>query len=486
MNHYKLHNKKDKLISTKVISSEIFRNEYGAIDLSSIMVGIIVIGLIGGVIASTVFVVIPWAQDNAAKQQLDSVVSAESAYFGLSANNPPALPAGAKANSFANSTELATAQLLGNGPNYCAITTVDGKGYTAYSKSASGAVFTVTDKNSKADRFDGSVPDPLPADCQFLAGGNATLPDVTPPVDNFVNLKFTSQGGALRALAVSADGTRMVGGDNYYAHIMLSTDSGKTWVKKVDSGIAGFAFNDFDMSADGTKMIAVGYAGTNPGSVWASTNSGNSWTKVKMGTTGTYGSSMYTSPKISDDGKIMTVTDTYYTTTFISTDNGVTWNSTSDLRNTAMSSDGNIIIGGQMTGSVYVYNSTKSVRLPPLAGAASASIRSISMSADGRIITVATTGNLYYLSKDSGATWTERTGPGAGVIYGVAVSDDGTKILLNKNSAGVYFSKDSGDTWIASSALSKPLGSLSFSPDSSKVYGIDGNPGAWWLGTFSP
>ena len=39
------------------------RNEAGAIDLASIMVGIIVIGLIGGVVASTIFAVIPWTQE---------------------------------------------------------------------------------------------------------------------------------------------------------------------------------------------------------------------------------------------------------------------------------------------------------------------------------------------------------------------------------------------------------------------------------------
>jgi type II secretory pathway pseudopilin PulG len=63
---------------------EAFKNEEGAIDLASIMVGIIVIGLIGGVIAATVFAVIPWAQDNAAKQQLDAVVTAQNSYIGLS------------------------------------------------------------------------------------------------------------------------------------------------------------------------------------------------------------------------------------------------------------------------------------------------------------------------------------------------------------------------------------------------------------------
>jgi type II secretory pathway pseudopilin PulG len=63
--------------------SKAFKNEEGAIDLASIMVGIIVIGLIGGVIAATVFAVIPWAQDNAAKQQLDAVNTAQSAKAGL-------------------------------------------------------------------------------------------------------------------------------------------------------------------------------------------------------------------------------------------------------------------------------------------------------------------------------------------------------------------------------------------------------------------
>lgn len=66
---------------------EAFRNQDGAIDLASIMVGIIVIGLIGGVIAATVFAVIPWAQDNAAKQQLDAVYQAENVYAGFSASD---------------------------------------------------------------------------------------------------------------------------------------------------------------------------------------------------------------------------------------------------------------------------------------------------------------------------------------------------------------------------------------------------------------
>lgn len=63
----------------------------GAIDLASIMVGIVVIGLIGGVIAATIFAVIPWAQDNAAKNQLDAIATAQSAYAGLAASEASGL-----------------------------------------------------------------------------------------------------------------------------------------------------------------------------------------------------------------------------------------------------------------------------------------------------------------------------------------------------------------------------------------------------------
>jgi hypothetical protein len=57
----------------------------GAIDLASIMVGVLVIGIIGGVIAAMVFAVIPWSQDSAAKQTLSAVRDAESVWYPQSA-----------------------------------------------------------------------------------------------------------------------------------------------------------------------------------------------------------------------------------------------------------------------------------------------------------------------------------------------------------------------------------------------------------------
>jgi hypothetical protein len=65
-----------------------FRNEEGAIDLASIMVGILVIGLTSAVISATVFAVIPWAQDSAAKHQLTSIATAQSVWAGMKSSSP--------------------------------------------------------------------------------------------------------------------------------------------------------------------------------------------------------------------------------------------------------------------------------------------------------------------------------------------------------------------------------------------------------------
>jgi type II secretory pathway pseudopilin PulG len=127
---------------------EAFKNEAGAIDLASIMVGIIVIGLIGGVIAATVFAVIPWAQDNAAKQQLDSVANAQSAYLGLSADGVAG--AGAAA-SFGTKTQLNDKGLLATTAPVSIGTAGTGEGahYGAVVKSASGSYFAISDTKTQ-------------------------------------------------------------------------------------------------------------------------------------------------------------------------------------------------------------------------------------------------------------------------------------------------------------------------------------------------
>lgn len=131
----------------------VLRSSRAAIDLASIMVGVIIIGLIGGVIAATVFVVIPWAQDNAAKQQIESIHTAENALYGLSSDTQVELQGGAAASSFGDSSILQANSLLQKNANYCVRQTENGKNYIAYSKSGSGKVFTASNSNKTANVY---------------------------------------------------------------------------------------------------------------------------------------------------------------------------------------------------------------------------------------------------------------------------------------------------------------------------------------------
>ena len=147
------------------------KSSRAAIDLASIMVGIIVIGLIGGVIAATVFAVIPWAQDNAAKQQLDPIASAESAYRGLSTSKDASLQDATSSptnqtdpnqvvlnSTFTGSAGLSVNNLLtlNAAGNYCVIATTDGKDYHAYSKSGSGKWFYITSGKTQPSLYAGT------------------------------------------------------------------------------------------------------------------------------------------------------------------------------------------------------------------------------------------------------------------------------------------------------------------------------------------
>jgi type II secretory pathway pseudopilin PulG len=130
----------------------VLKTEGGAIDLASIMVGVLVIGIIGGVIAATVFAVVPFAQDEAAKGALDSVKQAQSVAFALNSADG--------AGSFETYEDLTTATgdsaLLQTSDSLAIVT--DGVTYTAYVESDSGQVFSITNADpNTAVPVDGSV-----------------------------------------------------------------------------------------------------------------------------------------------------------------------------------------------------------------------------------------------------------------------------------------------------------------------------------------
>jgi hypothetical protein len=133
----------------RTLLSTAFRNERAALDLASIMVGIIIIGLIGSVIAATVFAVIPWAQDNAAKQQLDSVVTAESAAKGMDSNYS------ANLKGYLDTDALAVSKVR--------IQSDEKNAYAAFAKSGSGNYFYITSANSQPQALGKKWPSAKPA-----------------------------------------------------------------------------------------------------------------------------------------------------------------------------------------------------------------------------------------------------------------------------------------------------------------------------------
>lgn len=115
-------------------SRERLRRATGAVDLASIMVGVLVIGIIGGVIAATVFLVIPWSQDQAAQHSLSAVVDAESVY-----------KAKDDSHVFADYTTVKDVQhLLPGTTKLNARASASGDCFAAASKSDTGRVFWIT------------------------------------------------------------------------------------------------------------------------------------------------------------------------------------------------------------------------------------------------------------------------------------------------------------------------------------------------------
>jgi hypothetical protein len=99
------------------------------------MVGVLVMAIIGGVISASVFVVIPWAQDSAAKENLDSVRSAQGIAL-------------VRDGTFLDRDGLASAKLLPASLDVGAVTNVAGTCWVAGSRSRAGTTYFMTSKSA--------------------------------------------------------------------------------------------------------------------------------------------------------------------------------------------------------------------------------------------------------------------------------------------------------------------------------------------------
>ncbi len=227
----------------------------------------------------------------------------------------------------------------------------------------------------------------------------------------------TSAGvGGWDAVAMSADGSRLIGSERGTANqIVISTDGGATWQKGIALPEVTGGYQ-IAASSDGMKLLFGG------GDLDTSTDGGLTWTKHTPVTTGT-NSPVWQSVAISADGSKMLAAD-IEGDLWRSTDGGNTWTKLST--------------GAPTTACGW---------------------RGVGSSSDGSRLVAAKCNGYIYTSSDGGATWTAHTGPGTGQWTSAASSADGmTLAVANPGSLKVWVSSDGGTTWKA--ALSGAIGGV--------------------------
>lgn len=160
----------------------------GAIDLASIMTGVLVMAVIGGVISASVSVVIPWAQDSAAQSNLAAVVQAQGVERGLG-NQFTSKPAALKLRSGIG---------IKSDGRTC---------YGGFSTSATGKVYYLSSQsrtvNQIASPWPIAAPQDYPVSCLWpMNVADATDVDLAPPlsvwsIQNVAGNSYNAETGEL-------------------------------------------------------------------------------------------------------------------------------------------------------------------------------------------------------------------------------------------------------------------------------------------------
>ena len=121
-------------------SRRVLHSSLGAFDLPSILVGVVLVGILTAGVLASVFAVIPFAQDNGAKQDLAAVRTAEGV-------------ARTKDGGFMNSAGLAVAGYLPGAASLAVGADAAGSCYVGVSRSGSGALFYGTNTIDSAQPY---------------------------------------------------------------------------------------------------------------------------------------------------------------------------------------------------------------------------------------------------------------------------------------------------------------------------------------------
>ncbi len=252
-------------------------------------------------------------------------------------------------------------------------------------------------------------------------------------------------------IVISDDGLVIAGLGSAFApdRVQLSIDGGVTWSEEDLGSFTGFSA--IAMSADGSRIV-VTEEGT--GKIYYSTDTGSTWSSAV--TTG----SPFTLVAIasSDNGMKLVATNNEGGGIYTSTNGGASWNADTTYLGTAFfvdaasSADGAklAIADEQMGSGGHIYTSTNSgSSWTEQTSSPSIIWRGLTSSSDGVKLAGVEASGYVYTSTDSGATWTQQTGSGSRAWTSISSSADGQTLVASADSSGyLYISVDGGVNWV--------------------------------------
>lgn len=212
------------------------RSTRGAIDLVSIMVGIIVIGIVGATITAVVVHAIPWTQGRAAAASLDSVRIAQNVYRGMG-----------EGLRFGTLDELYAANVLQKGGTVAAATGSGGACWVAVSPSPTGKTYWAGSENPSIRELKSGDT----ADCANIAD----LADSVRPVEAIV----VGSSSELQAAFANAHSGSLIRAGRDWTGTADDTQSGVPIGKSFTLDLAGKTVS-LTGSGDGGDVATAGIA----------------------------------------------------------------------------------------------------------------------------------------------------------------------------------------------------------------------------------